>query len=293
MITTMMRMGAAGAALAAAMAMGAGPAAAGVLDSLFGKSAAGDAAADKERAWKLDEFTAIRVVEKEKGAPANGHPAQLDPAALRTALGSVQVRVRNGDEPLFDPAELEPLVPVLVRAFSLAGPNEDVLLLSTARRGGGSLATPHAVTARLFVQGEALQFIINDARLEFIEAQRRTHVNPRFVYGSRSRAGKESLHSGAARSVRADWLAFTLGQPAVSSSAGATRPAASPPVAEVATSPSPAAVAVTAPPAAPGLPAGAGDAIEQRLITLKRLRDKNLISEDEYQQKRREVLQKL
>ena len=36
-----------------------------------------------------------------------------------------------------------------------------------------------------------------------------------------------------------------------------------------------------------------GEEIEQRLITLKRLRDKNLISEEEYQQKRRELLQKL
>jgi Short C-terminal domain len=32
---------------------------------------------------------------------------------------------------------------------------------------------------------------------------------------------------------------------------------------------------------------------EYRLRTLKRLRDSNLISEDEYQQKRREVLDKL
>ncbi|RQP22930.1 SHOCT domain-containing protein [Albitalea terrae] len=46
-------------------------------------------------------------------------------------------------------------------------------------------------------------------------------------------------------------------------------------------------------PATPGSPAAIGDEIEQRLITLKRLRDKNLITEEEYQQKRREVLQKL
>jgi hypothetical protein len=50
---------------------------------------------------------------------------------------------------------------------------------------------------------------------------------------------------------------------------------------------------VPAVPAVPGSAASIGEEVEQRLTTLKRLRDKNLITEDEYQQKRREVLQKL
>ena len=45
-------------------------------------------------------------------------------------------------------------------------------------------------------------------------------------------------------------------------------------------------------PARPAAPASA-DEIEQRLLTLKRLRERNLISEEEYQQKRREILQAL
>jgi hypothetical protein len=47
-----------------------------------------------------------------------------------------------------------------------------------------------------------------------------------------------------------------------------------------------------APAARPAAPASA-DEIEQRLLTLKRLRERNLISEEEYQQKRREILQAL
>jgi len=43
----------------------------------------------------------------------------------------------------------------------------------------------------------------------------------------------------------------------------------------------------------PASPAAIGDDIEQRLLLLKRLRDKGLISEEEYQHKRRDVLQKL
>ncbi len=42
--------------------------------------------------------------------------------------------------------------------------------------------------------------------------------------------------------------------------------------------------------AAQGLSA---DEVEQRLVTLKRLRDRGLITEEEYQQKRREILAQL
>ena len=60
----------------------------------------------------------------------------------------------------------------------------------------------------------------------------------------------------------------------------------------------PVAAPVVAPVAVPAAPARARDAafadeIEQRLITLKRLRDKGLIDEAEYQQKRKEILQLL
>jgi hypothetical protein len=57
----------------------------------------------------------------------------------------------------------------------------------------------------------------------------------------------------------------------------------------------PAAV-VAPPPATPArkaLDAPAVDDIERRLETLKRLREKNLITEEEYQQKRKEILQLL
>jgi hypothetical protein len=51
---------------------------------------------------------------------------------------------------------------------------------------------------------------------------------------------------------------------------------------------------VTAPPPArKALDAAAAEDIERRLETLKRLRDKSLITEDEYQQKRKEILQLL
>jgi hypothetical protein len=46
-------------------------------------------------------------------------------------------------------------------------------------------------------------------------------------------------------------------------------------------------------PARKALDAAGADDIERRLETLKRLRDKGLISEDDYQKKRQEILQLL
>lgn len=239
---------------------------------------AAPALAADERSWRLEEFTTVRLAEREAGAPANAHPARLDAGALRAQLAAVALTERRGSEPLFAPGELDALLPVLASAFAAAGPNDDVLLLSTTRRGERLLSGPQtALTARLFMQGDALQLIVHDARLEFLSAYRRTNIAPKFVYGSRTQAGKAQLASGAAASRRADWLSMPLG-----------------PVAAVVAPPG---VAKAAPPAAlptasAPAPQAAGDA-EERLATLKRLREKNLITEDEYQQKRREILKSL
>jgi hypothetical protein len=66
--------------------------------------------------------------------------------------------------------------------------------------------------------------------------------------------------------------------------------ATAPPGAAAAPAP---AVQVAPPPARKALDAAAVDDIERRLEILKRLREKGLITEDEYQQKRKEILQLL
>jgi len=261
------------------------PAHAGLFDSLFAKK--DDLGPATQREWRLDEFTIVRLAPKEAEAPANQQPATVDVAALRNQLASVQVSLRDGSEALFDADELAQLAPYLSRALSLAGPNDDVLLLSTARRGG-RFSVPDAITARLFVQGDALNLIVHDARVDFIIAYRNSRVEPKFVYGSRKQAGTNPLRSASAMSQRADWLAIPL------SSLSGTSVAAAPAPAKQVPTPVAAAVPPAVTPApAPASPAAIGDDIEQRLLLLKRLRDKGLISEEEYQQKRRDVLQKL
>jgi hypothetical protein len=294
---TAVRKGLVGAMLCAALGVSALPAHAGVLDGLFGGKKADDPRADKERHWQIDEFTAVRVVRKEAGAPANQHPAALNGGSLRAQLAGVEAVLRRGVEPLFDSAELDQLVPVLVKALALAGPDEDIQLVSTARRGGGALASPMAVTGRLFVHGDALQLIVHDTRLDFLMNSRMSRTAPRFDYGSRGRAGADTLRSPAGPGRRSDWVSFPMsnltGPAVVGVTTAAPAPAARPVTPVAATVAPAAALPPAAAPAPPGSPVAIGEEIEQRLTTLKRLRDKGLITEEEYQQKRRELLQRL
>lgn len=230
----------------------------------------------KARSWEIGEFTAIRLAPKESGAPDNDQPVALNAEGLRAQLGAVQAVVRGRPEALFGADELQELVCPLAEALSVAGPGEDVLLLSTSRRDAGVLGTPYGITARLFVQGQVLNLVVHDARLDFFNVYRGTKVLPTFVYGSRAAAGADTIRSAGTSSRRADWLVFPLGAPAptlVPAVPPALRPAAA------------------APARVPE--AGFYDAQAERLRGLKRLRDQGLISEDEYQQKRREILQAL
>jgi Short C-terminal domain len=280
--------------LAALPATGAHP---GALETLFGAASASAEPAKavaKRRAWNLREFTYVRLVPRETGSSRSEHPLRIDGEALRQLLAPLRIESREGGEPLFATDELAELGEPLVQALASAGSDDDVLLLSSSRRAGGLLAQPLAVTARLFVQGGSLHVIAYDTRFEFFNKYRGSGQQPEFTFGSRSRAGAGRIQSASGTSRRADWVALPLG--AVAAAA----------VAPVTTSAPPAAVATTVAPSTqfpeakplPVEPPRARDAafaeeIEQRLIMLKRLRDKGLISEEEYQLKRKEVLQLL
>ncbi len=269
------------------------PARAGLLDSLFGGGATSNAPKGPtgQKLWVVREFSEVRIVAREAGSQPNQHPAQVNPDLLRQQLVQLRFDVGGTSRPLFASDEAAELVQPLLEALANAGPGDDVLLLSSARRGDAVMMRPVAVTARLFVQGGALQLIVNDARYEFFDNMRGTNRPPEFTYGSRTRPGSASLRADGASVVRADWLALPL-----SAAAAAAVPAAVPAAVAPVATPAPAAAPAAAAPAVPLLrprDPGFADEVEQRLTTLKRLRDRGLISEEEYQQKRKEILQQL
>jgi hypothetical protein len=300
-------------------------AAEGPLDFAFASAAAPRAenSAAGGRAWKFAEFSGLRLVPREAGGAPNAHPRTLAPEPLRQALAALNWVDRDGEKkPLFGAGELADLAPTLARAFAAATPEQDVLLLSTSRRDGNVLTIPLSITARLFVQDEALQIVVQEARADLFGPYRASGIVPKLAFGSRATASATTLQADGLTLRRRDWVALAAPAPAAPAPIVAPVAAPAPIVAPVAApAPAPVRAATPAAPATAAVPAGTAatppaaapaprvaatppapgtkrddayyDEQEQRLRGLARLRDRGLISEAEYQQKRREVLQGL
>ena len=219
--------------------------------------------------WKLADFTWVKLVPAEPGAPVNAHPAKLTETALVAALLPVQVSVEGRDIPLFAKDELAGLTRALLEALSLARPGDDLILLSTHRRGGGFMNQPQGLTVRIFVREGALNLIIHDARLDFMDRYLADSTLPAFAYGSRTVVSAIDFRDEGATRLRRDWLAIPL-------AAVPAEPAATVPTAPVS-----------------DRNAAFYEAQAQRLKALKRLREENLLSEVEYQNIREAILKTL
>jgi hypothetical protein len=241
--------------------------------------------------WKLSTFTWVKRVPAEPGAPANAHPAALPEDAIQAMLGPVQVKDGGKNIPLFGKDELRDLSKALSEALALARPGEDLVLVSSSKHGNGFLTgfleRATGLTARIFVHDGALNLILHDARLDFMDRYLSDNSTmPTFTYGSRKNASAEVLQAPRAKRLRGDWLTFSL------AAALAPAPIATPPM--VAPIVAPIAPPNPAPEPAPTARDSAFyEAQTQRLKALKRLRDENLISEAEYQEKREAILKTL
>ena len=240
--------------------------------------------------WEFSDFTYVKLVAKEKGAPDNDHPVQVTPEQLVRLLTAIRVAQPGGSEFRFSKDERAQLSLALSEAFALARPGQDLVVLSTNRRGASLINPPLALTARMFWKGGALQIILHDARLDFYDKFRATGSRPDFEFGSRAQTRQSQVQSQSPLGVnqRPDWISLAMQQPApqVAPAAAAT-PVVTPPPAPA---PAPAPVAA---PATPARDAAFFQQQEDRLRALKHLRDEKLISEDDYQKKLSEILQDL
>ncbi|RQP22873.1 SHOCT domain-containing protein [Piscinibacter terrae] len=276
---------------------------AGVMDFLFGKKAStsesGNATVNpNKKTWRLSEFTAVQIVPREAGSAPNAHPARLNPEGVRQQLVLVQAKVDGKSFPLFYGEEIQDLVEPITQALSVAGPNEDLVLLSTHRRGESVLTAPLGITARLFVQDGNLNVIVHDARRDFVDAYIGTKIPPTFEFGERAKQSKAVVQSTSAATKRTDWIAIPIAAavPAPVVPAAMTAPTAAPiqqaaPAGTVTTLPAPApAPAAVLPAATPTRDTAYYEEQARRLKGLKLLRDQGAITEEEYQQKRKEIL---
>lgn len=215
-------------------------------------------------------------------AAPNRHPAKVSEALVERLLASVRIpKGKDGTEPLFSSAEAWTLAPAISEALAVATPGEDVLVQSSARRAVNSIEAPTVATARIFVTPDGLQLLVHATRFDYYDRWRGAAKVPDFPVASRKATGATVLQSPLAKSQAASWLVFPL-------SADLKTAALAPP--PKAAAPAAAATAVTA---ARPRDASFFNEQAQRLDGLKGLREKNLITEAEYQQKRSEVLQGL
>ena len=244
--------------------------------------------------WRISDYTTIELVAREAGAPANQQPVTVEPNTLHALLQQVQIPVSNGlAKPLFAIDELNSIVPALVSAFAGARADQDVALVSSARHEDNTFYSITAVTARLFFVDGHLNVIVHDARQDFYDAARGSGMAPHFTVGSRAASGTAIVQSPSGTNRRADWLvlASTAAPPPVPVAPLSMPLVAAPPAAVPVAPVAPAAPAAVAPP--PPVVAPAANDAEQRLVTLKRLYDKGLITKPEYEKKRQEIIKGL
>lgn len=252
------------------------------------------AAEPDRRTWELSPFTWVKRRPAERGAPANAHPVRVDAAALGQALADLRLLARGRTAPLFTPEEARALAAPLAEALALAGPGEDLELMSSAKRDGILLDRSTGVVARAFVAGDRLNLLVGEARLDFTDQYFAEFRLPALNHGTRAAAGRVAL--GGAELRRPDWALLPLAAAAV---AVAKAPAPAPVVAPApAANPAPVAAPATAvaPVAAPApaRPAATSDPdLEAKLKALKRLREQDLITEAEYARKKEELLKGL
>ena len=248
--------------------------------------------------WWIGQLNYLKRVTKEPNAPANDQPVRLSPDMVRQDLMAVRL---GHQESLFDLDEIHGLVGPICAALAQAGPNEDLIVLSTSSRSHSILPNRTAITARLFVKDGQLNLILHDARFAFYDRYLATNEVPDFHYGSRTEPSQVQLECLGAGQVRGDWLTFpvVLEVPKTQEKAMAFGTALPAPAAAAVPVPAPVPVSAPAPAPAPvAAPAPAKDQAyyeqqQQRLRALKRMHDDGLITDDEFNAKRKELLEGL
>ena len=254
--------------------------------------------------WRLSDYTTVELVAREPGAPENQHPWTVEANTLHALLQQVQVLRSGAAKPLFAIDELNVLVPAITEALAHARADQDIALVSSARHEDNTFYSITAVTARLFVIDGHLNLIVHDARVDFYDAARGSGMAPHFTVGSRTAEGTAPVQSPSATNKRGDWLVLsTVSTPpappaapaVIAAPPAAVAPAApmAPATPAVAAPAAPAAPVVVPVPPAPPAPMAAPTDAEQRLIQIKRLYDKGLLTKSEYEKKRAEIIKGL
>lgn len=253
--------------------------------------------AQAETVWQKDNDF-VRIVKADGSAAASRLP-KLSPDSIRAALTAVQVTNDGETGPLLDSDQLSIIAEPLARGLAEAGQGQDVTFSVHGRSGIlDYLGPPRTTAGRIFLDGDSLGVIIGMVKGTFLSGTFAVDAD-RIRTGSRMTA-QETEHRivpggfvSLAVAGRSDWAR-------VSSAAWGVGYGA--PVAQAAPSPAYAAAPASAPaaaqpaeqPASPAMLAAPApqdpNQIEQRFAALKRLLDSHMISQEEYDHAKADLL---
>lgn len=267
----------------------------------------------------VDGYVRIERQESSANRP-NQHPVSVTPEQLAVVLGEFEFRRGTGKErPLMSEAMARRLAGPLSEALARVDPSQDVTFAITGRAGGFfNVVSPRAVTTgRVFYLDGRLNVVFGLIEKNIQDMFRATGVLPAYDPGQRAgplTTGVEVIPAAGmqlASSGRSDWIemgrdawpspdgrvyaAAPTQPPADNVLSGAPTAPVVTPAPTVSAAPPPVATAPVPPPTntvtapAPGY----YESFEQRLATLKRLREQDLITEEEYRNKRQEILDQL
>ena len=225
--------------------------------------------------------------------PRNNHPHTLSKDSIRHALSLLYYAPASDDEatPLFAEHTLDLLSVALHNGLREASPTQDVtFLIETWHELFLGLSEALVVGGRAFFVGDSLQLIIGTLRspnrrsLSEAEGQvvnKDTRLHPYFIGYRDKRIRHKGVVSAEANSGiytasanRRDWLVFTpdaLGRGEEGGGKAEKTSAKMPSIDDMELKPS----------------------VRKRLEALKKLRDDGLISDDDFQQKKRDILKDL
>jgi hypothetical protein len=298
--------------------------------SIF-KSSPDASPVDAERTIWHSRESNVRIVKQDgtsgKTFLQNDQPIKLDSGQIRTALAALEVRLPGSDKtiPVFTGSELDTLCPKLSEGLALAGSDQDVTFVIVGLRKAlyGLAKQRKVTTGRVFYREGKLNIIFGKmvedlvkggSTLEYdYQAQNDYRLNP-LIPGSRSKSVKHSWildenpdmqFYAEGGMYRTDWVMLDLASMAAHEALG-IKPAK--PVGTV--SEAPANVHERAvvpqesrkvvspayqPPVITQVPQSgkANKTIEERLQILNDLKNKKLITDEEYKKKRAEILNDL
>ncbi|MDO9307887.1 MAG: SHOCT domain-containing protein [Deltaproteobacteria bacterium] len=227
-----------------------------------------------------DQFVALERQDSDGNTriAANDHPAEFSLDRLTSILASIKVRFADSEKPgpLFTAPAIQVLAPHLQKALKQAAPGQDVVFAVFGLHDAlyGLAKSPRVTTGRVFFKAGKLNLIVGLVQKDVNEREDR-RLSP-FTPGSRQKqaSGEWTLLTDTPL-VRGDWLAFgdDWQAPVVPSAVVEKKEAAGP--------------------AAAVQPAKRSEEVRkpaERLIILKELKEKGLITEDEYRAKRLEIL---